>query len=168
MCDGCHQCTQGYEQTSPHLPHTSGEEPSPTMDGLGQRSNGALEVQDPAVGSVLKRRNELLQRPRSCSCAPAPGSHHVESLHWINHPVVPRDKPPLVPLDKPSSGAPGQIIPWYQLITAAPAVAVVASQRCLLLLLVVGCSRTYTKFSPLGCFSSMNVVPRALLSLKLS
>lgn len=33
------------------LPHTSGEEPSPTMDGSGQGSNVALEVQDPAVGS---------------------------------------------------------------------------------------------------------------------
>lgn len=52
------------QHPQPLLPHTRGDEPSPTMDGLRQGSNGALEVQNPAVGSVLKRRNAELQQPR--------------------------------------------------------------------------------------------------------
>lgn len=82
----------------------------------GQGSNEALELQDPAVGSVLERKNAVLQQPRSWPCAPAPGTYQVENLSWINHPLVLLDKPlialdkPFVPLDKPSIGAPGSTI----------------------------------------------------------
>lgn len=65
VCDGCHQLRDLSRHPQPLLPHTSGEEPSSAMGGLRQGSNGVLEVQDPAVGKVLKRRNQMLQQPRS-------------------------------------------------------------------------------------------------------